>query len=148
MYRRMEQWRTEILTMLSRIPSSVVNTSVKTWSEYSFTHLQIEWNPWLGGYRPQIPVLSPFCAQLNLLNPPTWKKNCWRNPSSEQGSLQAGRRYTSQTAFQVWPPKSGIYLLFVLRAYWCPEHVEAIKVHTLSHLVGSLLSRCLRCRVT
>jgi len=25
-------------------------------------------NPWLGGYRPQIPV---FCPQLNLLNPPT-----------------------------------------------------------------------------
>jgi hypothetical protein len=24
-------------------------------------HLQIEWNPWLGGYRPQIPVLSALC---------------------------------------------------------------------------------------
>ena len=28
-------------------------------------------NPWLGGYRPQIPVLSP---QLNLLKPPPPKK--------------------------------------------------------------------------
>jgi len=27
-------------------------------------------NPWLGGYRPQIPVLSVLC-QLNLLNPPS-----------------------------------------------------------------------------
>ena len=27
-------------------------------------------NPWLGGYRPQIPVLSGLCPQLNLLNPP------------------------------------------------------------------------------
>jgi len=27
-------------------------------------------NPWLGGYRPQIPVLSVLCPQLNLLNPP------------------------------------------------------------------------------
>ena len=27
-------------------------------------------NPWLGGYRPQIPVLSVPCPQLNLLNPP------------------------------------------------------------------------------
>ena len=27
-------------------------------------------NPWLGGYRPQIPVLSVLCLQLNLLNPP------------------------------------------------------------------------------
>jgi len=26
-------------------------------------------NPWLGGYRPQIPVLSALCPQLNLLNP-------------------------------------------------------------------------------
>jgi hypothetical protein len=34
-----------------------------------FIHLQIEWNPWLGGYCPQIPVLSDLCLQLNLLNP-------------------------------------------------------------------------------
>ena len=27
-------------------------------------------NPRLGGYRPQIPVLSVLCPQLNLLNPP------------------------------------------------------------------------------
>ena len=27
-------------------------------------------NPWLGDYRPQIPVLSVLCPQLNLLNPP------------------------------------------------------------------------------
>ena len=27
-------------------------------------------NPWLGGYRPQIPVLSVLFPQLNLLNPP------------------------------------------------------------------------------
>jgi len=27
-------------------------------------------NPWLGGYRPQIPVLSVLCPQLNLLNLP------------------------------------------------------------------------------
>ena len=26
-------------------------------------------NPWLGGCRPQIPVLSVLCPQLNLLNP-------------------------------------------------------------------------------
>jgi hypothetical protein len=34
-----------------------------------FTHLQIEQNHWLGGYRPQIPVLSALCSQMNLLNP-------------------------------------------------------------------------------
>ena len=26
-------------------------------------------NPWLGGYSPQIPILSVLCPQLNLLNP-------------------------------------------------------------------------------
>ena len=26
-------------------------------------------NPWLGGYRSQIPVLSVLCPQVNLLNP-------------------------------------------------------------------------------
>ena len=32
-------------------------------------------NPWLGGYRPQIPVL---CPQLNLLNPPpSPEQNFW-----------------------------------------------------------------------
>jgi hypothetical protein len=30
-------------------------------------------NPWLGGYRPQIPVLSVLCPQLNLLTPPASK---------------------------------------------------------------------------
>ena len=30
-------------------------------------------NPWLGGYRHQIPVLSVLCPQLNLLNPPGTK---------------------------------------------------------------------------
>ena len=28
-------------------------------------------SPWLGGYRPQIPVLFFLCPQLNLLNPPS-----------------------------------------------------------------------------
>ena len=27
-------------------------------------------NPRLGGYRPQVPVLSVLCPQLNLLKPP------------------------------------------------------------------------------
>jgi len=32
-------------------------------------------NPWLGGYRPQIPVLSVLCPQLNLLTPPPPPEN-------------------------------------------------------------------------
>ena len=34
-------------------------------------------NPWLGGYRPQIPVLSILCPQLNLLNTPPPEQNSW-----------------------------------------------------------------------
>jgi len=34
-------------------------------------------NPWLGDYRPQIPVLSVLCPQLNLLNPPPPEQNSW-----------------------------------------------------------------------
>ena len=34
-------------------------------------------NPWLGGYRPQIPVLFVLCPQLNLLNPHTSEQNSW-----------------------------------------------------------------------
>ena len=33
-------------------------------------------NPWLRGYRPQIPVIYVLCPQLNLLNPPP-EKNSW-----------------------------------------------------------------------
>jgi hypothetical protein len=33
----------------------------------NYSYLQ---NLWLGGYCPQIPVLSVLCPQLNLLNPP------------------------------------------------------------------------------
>ena len=36
----------------------------------NYSYLQ---NPWVGGYRPQIPVLSLLSPQLNLLNPPQTK---------------------------------------------------------------------------
>jgi len=43
-------------------------------------------NPWLGGYRPQIPVFSVLCPQLNLLNSP--QPNClvrhWYRGSDER----------------------------------------------------------------
>ena len=59
-------------------------------------------NPWLRDYRPQIPVLSVLCPQLNLLNPPPRKKflgtplpseeDCTRSPASpsEICSWQSG----------------------------------------------------------
>jgi hypothetical protein len=37
-----------------------------------------------------------------------------RATSSEQCTPQAAQRYTTQAAFQVWPPNSGSYLLILL----------------------------------
>jgi hypothetical protein len=74
----------EVLTKLSRIHSSVENTSVttldipKVWQ--SRTGLQIERNTWLGGYCSQIPVLSALCPQLNFLIPPPPRKKFLGTP--------------------------------------------------------------------
>jgi len=47
-------------------------------------------NPWLRGYRPQIPFISVLCPQLNLLNPPTeqnsWVRH-WIVPSNSTGHV-------------------------------------------------------------
>jgi len=52
-------------------------------------------NPWRGGYRPQIPVLSVLCPQLNLLNlartkflgtPPVRNHHNSLRNNAEQGS--------------------------------------------------------------
>jgi hypothetical protein len=86
-----EQWRTEgggvwgvqpsphprnseVLTKLSRIPSSVENTSITTYSEYGFHSFKYWVEPLTRGYRLQIPVLSALCPQLILLNHPLRKK--------------------------------------------------------------------------
>jgi hypothetical protein len=58
--------------------------------------------------------------------------------SSEQCSLLAVQCSTTQAAFQVAEDINWLYSWWW--AYWCPKHVEAIKLHTLSHLVGSLPS--------
>jgi hypothetical protein len=64
----------EVLTKLTRISCSVENNPYQPNKNTGFTHLQIGRNPWLGGYRPQIPILSALCPQLNLLNTPAEKK--------------------------------------------------------------------------
>jgi hypothetical protein len=58
-----------------------------------FTHLQIERNPWLGGYRSQIPVLSALCPQLNLLkHPPPPEKIPGYAPEGERVTCSAAAR--------------------------------------------------------
>jgi hypothetical protein len=92
-----QQWRTEgeFWGFNTPLPPEIPKFW-QTWAEFpvpwkihpwqpnkntSFTHLQIERNPWLGGYRPLIPVLSTLCPQLNLLNtlplPPSTEQNSW-----------------------------------------------------------------------
>jgi hypothetical protein len=62
----------KVLTKLSRIPSSVENTSITT----GFTHLQIEQNPSRG-----LPPLDPrsLCpvSSTELVEPLPSKKNSW-----------------------------------------------------------------------
>ena len=76
-------------------------------------------NPWLGDYRPQIPVLSVLCPQLNLLNPPpeqnSWvrqwiqrryghfeeQKNLLAPPDTEARIVQAWSRFTVPTTLAV-----------------------------------------------
>jgi hypothetical protein len=41
----------------------ICNNLIRMWVSF------IEWNRWLGGYQPQIPVLSALCPRLNLLTP-------------------------------------------------------------------------------
>ena len=48
-------------------------------------------NPLLGGYRPQIPVLSVLCPQLNLLNPPPTNKILGYATDKGQSNFSLGR---------------------------------------------------------
>ena len=52
----------------------------------NYSYLQ---NPWLGGYRPQIPVHSVLCPQLNLLKPPPLRKKFLTTPLTTMGSQNA-----------------------------------------------------------
>jgi hypothetical protein len=66
----------EVLTKPSRIPSSVENTYIRnSLIRIRVSLMQIEWNPWLGGYRPQIPILSVLNWICWTPSPP--KKKSW-----------------------------------------------------------------------
>ena len=60
-------------------------------------------NPWLGGYHPQIPVLSALCPQLNLFNPPPRK-----NPGYATGDSLIETRVRMKT--RGLKLKRGVYL--------------------------------------
>jgi hypothetical protein len=76
-----------------------------------FIHLQIEWNPWLRGYRPQIPDLSALFPQLNLLNLRTRKNPLVRHCSAER---------KLRVATQLDYPTDGL-VFFVKKLQRCEE---------------------------
>ena len=56
--------------------NSLKEPKIKKTLLYEMKFLVPNYNcPWLGGYRPQTPVLPVLCPQLNLLNHP--KQNSW-----------------------------------------------------------------------
>ena len=81
-------------------------------------------NPWLGGYRPQIPVLSVLCPQLNLLNtPPPWKKFLGTPLPSPHGRCRTSYKHARH-----W--KHSVYLLI----YFITKGVDcSVNVCTKSH---------------
>ena len=70
-------------------------------------------NPWLGGYRLQIPVLSVLCPQMNLLNPSP-KQNSWIRHCS----------YAWADRKQIWNVKNA----------WCVLQVYPGYIYKVSHL--------------
>ena len=82
-------------------------------------------NPWLGGYHPQIPVLSVLCPQLNLLNPPPPREqNSWvRHWVSFELTNWATRSLCTDTAaaksffFSFWSDTT-IVTLFQIKTVW------------------------------
>ena len=84
-------------------------------------------NPWLGGYRPQIAVLSVLSPQLNLLNLPeqnSWVRHC---------SLLHPRTSQERLTFLFWHPRwsQEIYLAF---PFWhlCISH-ECFSILSCTH---------------
>jgi hypothetical protein len=61
-------------------------------------HYRCLQNPRLGAYRPQIPVLSALCPQLNLMNPAeqnTSIRHCYQRFSERTDSFKQNCQYTS-----------------------------------------------------
>ena len=56
-------------------------------------------NPWLGGYRPQIPVVSVLCPQLSLLNPPLPNKIPVYATACKSRIIAEGKITQKQTRF-------------------------------------------------
>ena len=89
-------------------------------------------NPWLGGYRPQIPVLSLLCPHLNLLTPP---------PNKIPGYATGSRWSVRVRKFLRWTKT--INLLYLWRRTCVMERIVAVTfVHVPS--ITSVVQKNLR----
>jgi hypothetical protein len=83
-------WNSEVLTNLSQKICRLNIPKSKKILLYEMKFLVPNYsclqNPWLGGYLPQIPVLSVLSLQLNLLNPPPPKKFLLWTPHPKENS--------------------------------------------------------------
>jgi hypothetical protein len=67
-----------------------------------FIYVHIEWNPWLGGYRPQIRVVSALCPQLKYLKQPP-------KPKKILGTNSPRKKYpVFATVFRCYLPISNV----------------------------------------
>ena len=80
-------------------------------------------NPLLGGYRPQIPVISVLCPQLNLLTPPPLSNKLPRYATANLASLYL--------TFHVVYAKSS-------RGFYSSSsrHIQDIRCHHDKHFLG------------
>jgi hypothetical protein len=82
------QWRTERGFWGVQPPRLGIPWKIHPNKNTGFTHLQIERNPWIGGYHPHIPVLSALC-QPNLLTPPPPHRTKFLGTQPHYGPWQA-----------------------------------------------------------
>ena len=78
-------------------------------------------NPWLGGYRPQIPDLSVLCPQLNLLNPPTPTRTKFLGTPLTWLSEGQLCSWMGRTLFSVWTNKSPSVSAQLKLRHVCPS---------------------------
>ena len=94
-------------------------------------------NPWLGGYRPQIPVLSVLCPQLNLLTSPPEKKipryatdteqYIWNDMNGKDRRLLVCRQRMIRSTV-----KRGVSRIRAVATSTCTLHSQRIIAHILN----------------
>ena len=105
-------------------------------------------NPWQGGYRPQIPVLSVLCPQLNLLNPhprtkflgtplPLWRprRRCELSMKLDQWEIQEVKMgWSGRERFKCGD-----------NCYWCTQYLACVNCET-STCKQSVITESPECR--